>query len=440
MIAVVLAAAGTLRVAHARAASHAFVERLVADHADSMVLAALRGTSEPEAAVDEFDSFGVLVRRGELHRRFSSWQQLPSGACSEGACWRVVDAQLQSTPKRTQHGVLTAVQRRTLIVTVDAGSGCGPSGACERVTRFERAFAYRGFLDFQLHFGLDGVPPGAAYGQPAGARHPFVAGDVFAGPVHTNSLSAIPVCGPAQFSFDIEYGSPPGSAPSGFDTVATCTNTLVPPVQVLAGGQIDIAGLGGGAARAVAEGTSHTGDITVDLTAVTSTARSDGTPLPGAQTDVVIHSTGDISVSGTVEAGRNVVVVAGDDVIVTGDVAPAGSDGVLGLVALTGDVVLDVPGDLTITDTAILAAAGGLVNLHWNEIADADNDGTPDPCPQLQIDGSVWLAYRGLLGTHDAVGTTISGHCVTYRFPADWAIRSPAWWPQFAEDNWLPES
>ena len=440
MVGAMLAAAGALRVSQARSATHALVERLVRDHADAMVLAALRGTSKPEEAVDEFDSFGTLIRRGELQRRFSSWQQMPSGACVAGACWRVIDASLQRTPKRTAHGVLTSVQRRTLVVTVEAGSGCDPSGACERIGRLERVFAYRGFLDFQLHFDSDGVPPGAPYGQPAGAQYPFVASDVFAGTVHTNSLSAIPVCGPAQFSFDVEDGKPPGSTGSSFATVTGCTDSRLPAVLVRSGGQIDIAGLAGGEARAQAEGTSHAGNLTVDLSVVSSTARSDGTSVPAAQRDIVLHATGDITVSGTVEAGRNVVVIAGDDLIVSGDVSPAGTDGVLGLIALTGEVVLDVPGDLTLTDTAVLAVRGGLVNLHWNKIDDADSNGIPDPCPRLQIDGSVWLAYRGLLGGHDATGATISGHCVTYNYPTDWAVRSPAWWPQFAEDNWLPES
>lgn len=428
MVAVVLAGAGTLRTSHARAATHALVERMVLGHADAMVLAALRGTSAPGAAVSEVQS------------RFSSWQQMPSGACTEGACWRVVDAQLQSAPKRTAHGVLTAVQRRTLDVTVEAGSGCGPGGDCERVSRIERVFAYRGFLDYQLHFAADGVPPGAAYGQPAGAHYPFVGGDVFAGPVHTNSLTAIPVCGPAQFSFDVENGRPPGSGTSSFATVPGCADGHLPAVQVFAGGQIDVADLSGGADRAQAEGTSHTGPLTVDLSTVSSTARSDGTSVPAAQADIVIHATGDIRVSGIVETGRNVVLLADGDLIVTADVAPDGASGVLGLIALTGDIVLDVPGDLTLTDTALLAVRGGLVNLHWNKTDDTDSDGVPDPCPELRIDGSAWLAYRGLLGGHDATGNTISGHCVTYRYPVDWAVRSPAWWPQFAEDNWLPES
>ena len=262
---------------------------------------------------------------------------------------------------------------------------------------------------------------------------------MFAGPVHTNLLSAIPVCGPAQFSFDVENGRPIGSAGSSFATVAGCADPNVPTVQVRSGGQIDVAGLAGGVDRARAGGTSHTGDVTLDLSAVSSTARSDGTPVPAAQSDVVIHATGSIRVSGTVEAGRNVVVIAGDDLTVASDVAPAGAGGVLGLIALTGDILLDVPGDLTLTDTALLAVRGGLVNLHWDKIADADSNGVPDPCPNLRIDGSVWLNYRGLLGGHDANGDTISGHCVTYRYPTDWAVRSPAWWPQFAEDNWLPE-
>lgn len=428
MVAVVLAGAGALRVSQAQAATHSLVERMVLGHSDAMVLAALRGTSAPGAAV------------GAVQSRFSSWQQMPLGPCIEGACWRVADAQLESSPKRTAHGVLTAVQRRTLTVTVEAGSGCGPNGDCERVSRVERVFAYRGFLDFQLHFDSDGVPPGAAYGQPAGAHYPFVGGDVFAGPVHTNSLSAIPVCGPAQFSFVVEDGRPPGSGTSSFATVAGCTDGRLPTVQVFAGGQIDVANLAGGVERARAEGTSHTGALAVDLLMVSSTARSDGTPVPAAQSDIVIHATGDIEVSGTVEAGRNVVVVAGGDLIVTGDVAPDGANGVLGLISMTGDLVLDVAGDLTLADTALLAAQGGLVNLHWNKIDDANADGVPDPCPQLRIDGSAWLAYRGLLGAHDATGNTISGHCVTYRYPSDWAVRSPVWWPQFAEDNWLPES
>ena len=440
MISLVLAVAGALRVSQARAATHALVERLVSDHADAMVLSALRGTDAPEDAVDRFNSSGTLVRRGELLRRFSSWQQMPSGPCSEGACWRVTEAQLQSTPKLTAHGALTAVQRRTLTITVEAGSGCSPGGTCERVSNVERVFAYRGFLDYQLHYDADGVPPGAAYGQPAGALYPFVAGDVFAGPAHTNSRSAIPVCGPAQFTFDVEDGRSPGSAVSSFATVAGCTDGRLPAVQVHSGGQINVAGLAGGEARAQAEGTSHTGNLTIDLATVTSTARSDGIPVPASQSDVVIHATGDIDVSGTVEAARNVVVIAGGGLTVTGDVAPARADGVLGLIALTGDIVLDVSGDLTLTDTALLAVSGGLVNVHWNTIADADADGVPDPCPNLRIDGSVWLAYRGLLGGHDANGDTISGHCATYRYPTDWAVRSPAWWPQFAEDNWLPES
>ena len=138
--------------------------------------------------------------------------------------------------------------------------------------------------------------------------------------------------------------------------------------------------------------------------------------------------------------GHADVVIAGGALTVTGDAAAPGADGVLGLIALTGDILLDVPGDLTLTNTALLAVRGGLVNLHWNTIADADADGVPDPCPNLSIDGSVWLNYRGLLGGHDANGDTISGHCATYRYPTDWAVRSPAWWPQFAEDNWLPES
>ena len=428
MVATVLGGAGALRVSQARAATHALVERTVWDYADSMVLSALRGTSEPGDAVVEVQS------------RFSSWQQMPTGACTAGACWRVVDAQLQSSPKRTAHGVLTAVQRRTLHVTVEAGSGCNAGGDCERVSRGERVFAYRGFLDYQLHFDSDGVPPGAAYGQPAGAHYPFVGGDVFAGPVHTNSLSAIPVCGPAQFSFDVENGRPPGSGASSFVTVAGCTDGRLPTVQVFAGGQIDVADLAGGVDRAQAEGTSHTGNLIVDLAVVSSIARSDGTPVPASQSDIVIHATGDIEVSGSVETGRNVVVIAGNKLTVTGDVAPDGTAGVLGLIALTGDLVLDVAGNLTLTDTALLAAQGGLVNLYWNKTDDADADGFPDPCPNLRIDGSAWLAYRGLLGTHDATGNTISGHCVTYRYPADWAVRSPAWWPEFAEDNWLPES
>ena len=428
MVAVVLAGAGALRVSQAQVATHSLVERMVLGHADAMVLAALRGTSAPGDAV------------GAVQSRFSSWQQMPLGACTEGACWRVADAQLQSSPKRTAHGVLTAVQRRTLTVTVEAGSGCGPSGDCERVSRVERVFAYRGFLDFQLHFDADGVPPGAAYGQPAGAHYPFVGGDIFAGPIHTNSLSAIPVCGPAQFSFDVEDGRPPGSGTSSFATVAGCTDGRLPTVQIFAGGQIDVANLAGGVDRARAEGTSHTGHLAVDLSVVSSIARSDGTLVPAAQSDIVIHATGDIAVSGTVEAGRNVVVIAGGDLTVTGDVAPDGANGVLGLIVMRGDLVLDVAGDLTLADTALLAAQGGLVNLHWNTADDADANGVPDPCPQLHIDGSAWLAYRGLLGTHDATGITVSGHCVTYRYPSDWAVRSPAWWPQFAEDNWLPES
>ena len=428
MVAVILAGAGALRTSQARAAAHSLVERMVLGHADAMVLAALRGTSAPGAAV------------GEVQTRFSSWQQMPSGACTEGACWRVVDAQLRSSPKRTAHGVLTAIERRTLWVAVEAGSGCGPSGNCERVSRVERVFAYRGFLDYQLHFDSDGVPPGAAYGQPPGAHYPFVGGDVFEGPVHTNSLVPIPVCGPAQFSFDAEDGRPPGSSPSSFATVAGCTDGRLPTVQVFAGGQIDVADLAGGVDRARREGTSHIGNLVVDLSIVSSIARSDGTSVPAAQDDIVIHATGDIEVSGTVETGRNVVVLAGDDLTVTGDVAPDGASGVLGLIALTGDIVLDVAGDLTLTDTALLAVQGGLVNLHWHTTADANSDGMRDPCPQLRIDGSAWLAYRGLLGGHDATGNTVSGHCVTSRYPADWAIRSPAWWPQFAEDNWLSES
>ena len=224
MISLVLAAAGALRVSQARAATHALVERLVSDHADAMVLAALLGTDAPEDAVDGFDSFGTLVRRGELLRRFSSWQQMPSGPCSEGACWRVTEAQLQSTPKLTAHGALTAVQRRTLTITVEAGSGCGPGGTCERVSNVESVFAYRGFLDYQLHYDDDGVPLGAAYGQPTGALYPFVAGDVFAGPVHTNSRASVPVCGPAQFSLDVENGRPLGSGGSLFSTTASCTD------------------------------------------------------------------------------------------------------------------------------------------------------------------------------------------------------------------------
>ena len=429
MISLVLAAAGALRVSQARAATHALVERLVSDHADAMVLAALRGTDAPDDAV------------GELLSRFSSWQQMPSGTCSEGACWRVIEAVAGRTPKLTAHGALTAVQRRTLTVTVEAGSGCSPGGTCERVSNVERVFAYRGFLDYQLHYDADGVPLGAVYGQPTGALYPFVAGDVFAGPVHTNSLAAIPVCGPAQFSFDVENGRPLGSGESLFSTTASCTDARLPTVQVHPGGQIQVADLAGGAARAQAEGTSHTGALTVDLAAVSSTARSDGTPVPAAQSDIVIHATGNIRVSGTVEAGRNVVVIAGGDLVVTGDTAAPGADGVLGLIALTGDMLLDVPGDLTLTNTALLAVDGGLVNLHWNTIADTDgNSLLDDLCPTLTIDGSVWLNYRGLLGSHDANGDTISGHCVTYRYPTDWAVRSPAWWPQFAEDNWLPES
>ena len=440
MISLVLAVAGALRVSQARAATHALVERLVSDHADAMVLAALRGTDAPEDAVDAFNSSGTLVRRGELLHRFSSWQQMLSGPCSEGACWRVTEAQLQSTPKLTAHGALTAVQRRTLTVTVEAGSGCSPGGTCEWISSVERVFAYRGFLDYQLHYDADGVPLGATYGQPTGALYPFVAGDVFAGPVHTNSLASIPVCGPAQFSFDVENGSPLGSGGSLFSTTASCTDARLPTVQVRPGGQIQVAGLAGGAARAQAEGTSHTGALIVDLAAVSSTARSDGTPVPAAQSDIVIHATGDIRVSGTVEAGRNVVVIAGGDLAVTGDTA-AGADGVLGLIALTGDMLLDVPGDLTLTNTALLAVDGSLVNLHWNRNADTNGNGVlDDPCPTLTIDGSVWVEYRGLLGGHDANGNTISGHCVTYSYPADWAVRSPAWWPQFAEDSWLPES
>ncbi len=407
-------------------------------------------------------------------------------------CWRLLETRLEcvertgGAPTSTSTSTTTTtvppdgcpggagVYRYRLDVLYETGIDCdGVPLTCERVNTRLTGFARQGFLDYQLHYDSDTH------------RLPFTPGVVYNGPVHTNQRAlppqTLPVCGAAVFAAGIETGDPvprsgPEPIPGRWQTVEGCRDEAQPAAQPVTGGRLTFVaqadGTGGdgrgrcGAVRLLAacerafldDTAWDTPLLTLDLDNLADIAETgadrnthlddEDNPadlsLPDAPPgEVVVHNTGDIAVSGAVPDGLNVTLVADGNIRVTGDVADNGTDGIIALVAAGDIVIAHGGGDLRLANTA-LAALG----------VDSDDDPANNPagtlkvagaarvppggCATLTLSGSLWTRTRGLVGARDPVSGAFHGMCVDHRYPPDWALRVPSWWPSLSEHIWIP--
>lgn len=343
------------------------------------------------------------------------------------------------------------VQRVVVGVQFVTGTGCEQTDdgvECGRTILHERRLHARGFVNYQLHFGS---------GQINGdndIREPFVAGDEFRGPVHTNDTEIL-ACN-AVFHGGIAVGLEHADPDSGrLVTAEGCEAQADPPDQPepVNGGRLDIDSLDTARDTASEQSTLHTGDLRLDLADIRSAATPDATSLPDDQTSVVVFADGDVWVRGTPPPGMNVAVVSGGDLTLAGNVNNGAQPAEIVVLAAENNVIVPpMRNDETrvLNNVGLIARTGAFYYAPDFDPDGVDGDGraltTTLPswwprcdasgCPEITLTGALWSAHRGLVGLHSITGDTLQGARWRHEFPFDWPQRDPAWWPGLSGEQW----
>lgn len=385
------------------------------------------------------------------------------------SCWHLIEADIEEQSSRR-----AGLPAEVLTLTFGWRGGCDEDdnpathGDCLTSERTTRRYARRSLLQYHLIYETDQAP------RPIGDSNvPFTSLDVL-GPIHTNANN-IRVCGQPTTSGVIEVTRSSGATGNAKGRTPTATEKVFQRSSGCPAGSGTLNE--NGLTRWISYrplrplGSENAGCVKYDNSAMPEDAlawmeegiliaRGTNNILdPGQRLDLsslsdgdVIWSPGDINIFGTASSGVSATIISSQDIRVVGNISTSGSSGfapaVIGLAAGCSVVIsLDTLAhetplcvgthDVTMSNIAIVAPSGGIYTEQYQT-------GHGDGCsaPTVTFLGAATVESRGVFGTHVSGSSTplIGGWKKNFRFPTNFHLARPPWWPEASPKEWEPLS